>query len=421
MIDPTGRRIAGAIAAALLVAGVAAAQPHGTDLLSVDAGGRIWKTALDGTATSLLDTALPAHGLCLHHDNRALLFTQSTLSTLAPSGLYRYDPTTATRSTVFEGDDYAPFDVVQNADGDYVFTGMYRSGSTWTPGVFKYTGGVFSTIVTTVQLGVSLDRLNAGVTINLDTGNYLVVAGAYPNIGAQWVWDVSDQGAITTLGSTGNSRYSHVQDRRTGDVWISGYQTVYRLARGAAVHTTPITGPSNFYAIAADRVSDPTSLFYARTANKLLQIDVTNDVVVSLTTSQSGSTAYEAIFDRSRNIATVKTGAATWDIRLDFPGEGGRLYHLAMGLSGTRAPTTVSDGRRIHLVFDELALLTVAGELTGILDGSAGTLDPTGRATARLRLGWLPRVTTPFFLCAATFRPGGFGTITDPFVAKFVK
>ncbi len=421
MIDPTGRRIAGAIAAALLTAGLAGAQPHGTDLLSVDAGGRIWQTALDGTTTSLVDAALPAHGLCLHHDNRALLFTQSTLSTIAPSGLYRYDPTTPGVTTVFSSTQYVPFDVVQNADGDYVFTGMHRQAATWTPGVFKYTGGVFSTIATTVQLGVTLDRLNAGVSINLDTGNYLVVAGAYPNIGAQWVWDISDQGAITTLGSTGNSRYSHVQDRRTGDVYISGYQSVYQLARGTAVHTTPVTGPSNFYALAADRVSDPSSLLYARTANKILHIDATNDVVVSLTTSLSGSTAYEATFDRSRTIATVKTGPATWDIRLDFPGEAGRLYHLAMGLSGTRAPTTIADGRRIHLVFDKLALLTLAGELTGILDGSAGTLDANGRATARLRLGWLPQVTTPFFLCAATFKPGGFGTISDPFVAKFVK
>lgn len=401
----------------------ATTQPFGTDLMSVDAGGRLWRTGSAGTAQSLVVMPLPSHGLCMHHDNETFVFTQSTTAETSQTGIYAYNPVTMQTSTVFASSLFVPYDVVQNADGDYVFTGYARSGAQRDWGLFKFDATQsFSTIATTAQLGVTLSTLNSGVSININTGNYLVVAGAFPNIGSQFVWDIDDDGTFTTIGTTGNSRYSHVQDLRTGDLYISGFQTVFVLEHGEFNHKVYTTGPSNFYALAADRVSDPDVGLVARTATQVLTIDLKNDTVTSVTTNPSGSTTFEAVWDRSRNISTVKTGAATWDIKLDFPGEGGRLYLLGLSVTGTRPPTTIpSDGRKLFLNMDVLSDLTVNNLLHGIFHPGPGMLDANGRATARLNLAALPVIRTPIFMVAATFRQGGFGTITSPTAAKFVR
>ena len=55
-----------------------------------------------------------------------------------------------------------------------------RSKQTATgPGLFKLVGGNLTTIVTTVELGANVSNLNAGLSLNVRTGNYIVASGIY--------------------------------------------------------------------------------------------------------------------------------------------------------------------------------------------------------------------------------------------------
>jgi hypothetical protein len=67
-------------------------------------------------------------------------------------------------------------------------------------------------------------------------------------------------------------------------------------------------------------------------------------------------------------------------LRLDFPGEGGRAYVVAFGMSGPRPGVRLADGRPVPINPDALTWASVSGGLGSILRGTVGVLDPVGRA-----------------------------------------
>jgi len=57
-------------------------------------------------------------------------------------------------------------------------------------------------------------------------------------------------------------------------------------------------------------------------------------------------------------------------IHLSFPGDGGKAYALAIGLSGYTMGLNLADGRVIPLTFDFLAGLTARGPWPPFLTGN---------------------------------------------------
>ncbi|MBN2491241.1 MAG: hypothetical protein JXQ29_10385 [Planctomycetes bacterium] len=408
------RRHALLAAAILLILGpgMSFAQPSGADLLSVDSGGCLWKTTPTGNATRLLALPAVAHGLCVHHDNTLLYITQSG----SPGQIVQFDPVNRVVVTVFNSPTLTPYEVIQNADGDLVFTGA-APGPLF--GLFKLSGGQVSTIITTVQLGVQTTSLSAGLGINVDTGNYLLVGGAYAPWAGQKVWDVSDIGVVVTLGSSGNSRYSHTQDPDTGDIYIGGYQEIFVLKRGMPDANTLLFGPADFYAITMERSSAPQSVIVSRSAAYIHRIDVGSLAITSVIVPNSGSTTYETVFEQHRTLATVKTGPRRWQIKLNFgPSEARYRYLLALSLHGVRPAAKLPDGRRIHLMPDDLTVLSLRDQLPAYFNPGLGILDPAGCATGWLDVSTLPAppplFRLPVYIAALTVGPNGVSQISKP-------
>jgi len=87
-----------------------------------------------------------------------------------------------------------------------------------------------------------------------------------------------------------------------------------------------------------------------------------------------------------RDLTTMRTGKATWSIRVN-PGNGafaGKSYVVAASLSGARPAAALPDGRQVYLVPDAVTRLSLLGGLAPFLTGNQGTLDHQGQAGARL-------------------------------------
>jgi hypothetical protein len=112
----------------------------------------------------------------------------------------------------------------------------------------------------------------------------------------------------------------------------------------------------------------------------------------------------------------VKTGPRQWQIKLDFgTSEARHAYLIAMSLRGIRPAVRLPDGRRLHLVPDDLTVLTLKNQLPTIFDPGPCLLDARGEATGRLDLRKLPPLLgVPVFMAAMTVGPKGVGQISDP-------
>jgi len=100
----------------------------------------------------------------------------------------------------------------------------------------------------------------------------------------------------------------------------------------------------------------------------------------------TGTIAGEIAMLHQRDLATVRTGKATWSIQVN-PENGafaGKAYVVAASLSGARPAVALPDGRQVYLVPDALTQLSLAGGLAPFLTGNQGTLDSQGRASGRL-------------------------------------
>jgi len=86
-----------------------------------------------------------------------------------------------------------------------------------------------------------------------------------------------------------------------------------------------------------------------------------------------------------RDLATFRTGKATWDVGVS-PGSvhAGRSFVVAASLSGARPPVLMPDGREVYLVPDPLTALTVTGMSGPFLTRNIGTLGVRGTGIAKL-------------------------------------
>lgn len=71
-------------------------------------------------------------------------------------------------------------------------------------------------------------------------------------------------------------------------------------------------------------------------------------------------------------------------LHLSFPGEGGRDYVVGASLSGVSPGLPLADGRVVPVTFDGLTRLGLAGGIPGVLEGTLGRLDASGRAVVKV-------------------------------------
>jgi len=94
--------------------------------------------------------------------------------------------------------------------------------------------------------------------------------------------------------------------------------------------------------------------------------------------------------DRFRNVATERLGPGRWAVRLDFPGEVGKLYTFGVSVTGVRPGVPLADGRRLLFNPDAVTALGLSGQLGPILRGYAGQLDVAARARGVIDVGAAP-------------------------------
>ena len=248
--------VAWVLVAGVVLTGGVAAQPHNQDVISVDKAGRVWRTTVGGTATTLFQFPGIANCVRMAADNNDLIVTNSVSSATVPHGIYRLDPSNSSLTTLMALPAVTPFEVIQDQDGDLIFTGVSQA----TYGLWRHTIGStqIQKVIDLRGLGLTTAPLDGGLIRNLVTGNFLFTGGAFATRASSYLWDVSPNGVVTTIGPTVFVRYSIAQDHRTGDIYGSGWQDIHKINYATGQATTLITGPGDFYAIALDRASPRT-------------------------------------------------------------------------------------------------------------------------------------------------------------------
>lgn len=380
---------------------------------------------IDGTAVTTLFTQNRAiYGAAMDADNRHILFSLSSSSTSLNAGLYRLDPTTSSVSTVFDNPQHIPYDISITSEGDYLFTGLYSTSSSLRPsnyGLFRYSAGSGITTVATAQALGGAPALRAGVTVDIDTGNFIVPDASTSSFGRP-IWSIGLDGSITTLGTTQDNGYSVVQDIPSGDVYLGGYSNCYRLQRGSSTASSlwPQSGRGYFHAMELNEASARPRELVANYSSQQYRVALATNAVTTITLSAYPGIQYETFREERRNIQSFRTGTRTWDYFLSFPNAGGKGYAVALSVSGVRPGLPLGDGRWVQIYPDSVTVGTMSGALGFILKNATGFLDSQGRGVATLDLQNFPATAGLRVWAVAVVldpsAPRNVGAIADPTV-----
>lgn len=169
-------------------------------------------------------------------------------------------------------------------------------------------------------------------------------------------------------------------------------------------------------AIGLDRASSRSPRYAIPAYGAFLLFDVASASLSTLATPHNSF--FHVRPDRGLNLATQRLGKGYWSVNIDFPGEGGLAYVLAVSMSGIRPAVPLPDGRRICLLPDALTRAGLAGHLFPMLTGDTGYLDGVGRARATIDVSRYPIPGgIPIWLQVVTLDPKasfGMRTIADP-------
>jgi len=369
----------------LLLGASVAAQPHGTGLLVSDDQGQILRVGPSGGVTTVGKFAYGfLNMLAMDSDNRCVVAAHSPL--FANAQVLRVDLVTrAVLATVWDG---APLpspltwiDVDQ--DGDYLVMG----GGIFTPGIFLHVKRDGSAIRT--LFGGSTLNLLSSFTEDRASGDWIL--GDLGNVG-RIVRVNRDTGAPTHvigLPASGQHAYGMAQDPHRADIYVTraGETTKYDPLTNRVSRLSATAGEC----IAVDRSPGPNGalLYVARsgfpslgTLERLDRQGVNLGVVATTASAPMGMT-----FDRSRNLGPeLRTAPNHRIIRVSFPGDAGKPYVLALGLSGYTPGVSLPDGRVIPLNPDHLTLFTASRAVPPLLVGNIGVLDSNGEAVVTFNL-----------------------------------
>jgi len=401
-----------ALAVLFGLAAAGAAQPHGTDLIVGSTSGRIYRLTPTGTATTIgtFGSGL-MNMLTVDADNRHIVVLNTS-----PLQVLRIDPLAGRIvATVWSG---APFSgtiswIEMDQDGDYLVTDP-GSSSPRTSYLFKVKRD--GSGVTTIFQQVN--ALFNAFTVDKSRGDWII--GDF-NVRAMMKIDRSTRTVktIVPLGTTGLQ--GAVQDPQGLEVYVdaSSSASVVSYNPFTNVVTTLTTGlQTNSIGIDRSPAGDGTLLFVGLTNGTIQKVSRTGTNLGAI--GSVGGNPFGIAVDHGRNVAPqLVTAPNNRVIRLDFPGQPGRAYVLALSLSGYSPGVTLPDARVIPLNIDQLTLLTARSPLPPLLVNNIGILSAQGRATVQLDLNPL----TPFisgvriWMAALTLDPAaplGIGEISAP-------
>jgi len=407
-----------------LAAAPLSAQYHDAGVLSGSL--EIHLTSMNGSVKTLYDNPSALQGLTMDTDNRLVVFGDGG-SALGAHGLLKLDPVTQSVTTIISHANllYAPFDIVIDPSGDYVFTNRFAQQITptftqFSIGLFKYSPASksLSTIATTVSLGRA-GLWHGGLGVDIDTGDFIVQDR---DLTAQApLLRINPQGVIQTLATGLDPRYSITQDIRTGDWYSAAGGQILMVKKGTSTAQSLFPASSGYglhSVIAYDRASAANPRLVSRYRDQIYFVDPVARSVTSVALSQTTATPWEMAFYRGRNLASVSTGARRYDLKISFPTEGGMGYVIGVSLAGVRPGITLGDGRVISLSPDLFTIFTVGNLLPGIWSPGPLVLDANGEATARLDLTRFPAFNVPAWALAMVVDKGVIGTIGDPIVLR---
>jgi len=343
---------------------------------------------------------------------------RSVVSTLWSGPYNQGVPRSVTNITLNSDGDLAAYD--QTLDQFVVFDRIRKTWKAVTPPVISKKGGMG---------GFEWDKLNGG---------YYHASGQYDYEQALFKtsWDFKStsllaSGYLNVLAYYGGS----MLDDRT---WVSSSVRngtyLYVEPSKARWDTSPLTALGVFTEVSHEKYAAAGRGCYAgflawhSLANRgIAHVDISttphtvSTLIAGPYPNAVSSVVMEIVPLGERDLMTVRSGKSTWDVRIDpaVPYLAGRPYVLAASLAGAAPPIVLPDGREIFLVPDRLSLLTVRGAFAPFLTGNIGTLDSSGKASAKLDFTALGTVAngTPIHLCAIVFDPGGphgIGWVSDP-------
>ena len=393
-----------------------------------------------GLLTTLTSLSGYSDGFTMDVLNRKVVFTAETPSgpttlTGPASGIYRVDPATLGITTLAGPNSmvfHSPGKILVNQDGDYVFT-----NGTLTPSGLEYKllklsrhGSAVTTILSSTALGRKTS-FSGPISIDIDTGCYLVADQVNTSTLKYPVLRVDDQGNVTTF-CTGQSQaggwrlpWSLPQDHRTGSLVGPYGSFIYEVGPGSSGCTTLSTvSASVLEAVKFNLQTGPIQHWVASngvgTYQYLYFIERNTGTVTSIGVGQKNFSR-DIAFYQSRHTQTLKMAPHKWQILLSAPDFPGKNYALVASISGVRPGIALPDGRNININLDQALLLTLYNMMPALWNSGPGRLDANGEARGTLDLSYFGRLDLPLWiawLVLDPMAPGGIAFIPDTYVMR---
>ncbi len=324
------------------------------------------------------------------------------------AGLMRFDPNTQVITTLTT---VAPTQIGVDQNGDYLLARQNRID------VLGRASLQLTTLAQSTLIGTPY-----GMTTDIDTGDVVIESwngrltltrvsnGVVTSIYQQISTSIQTGGSVVQDASDGSFLAVHYLFSRT-----TRRVDLLKVQGGTLVSSLQASTGAMGGLVALDRVAEGKAVVPAGPG--LEQIDLGPFAVTSQIPMTSGF--LNALFpDRHRNLASVRTANRQWQLAMSFPGEAGRGYALAVGVSGVRGGVPLADGRVIQLALDPIAIASLSGALAPLVQNNVGTLGATGTAVATLDLSPLPpALSLRVWAIAVTIDPNApvpIATIADP-------
>ncbi len=213
--------------------------------------------------------------------------------------------------------------------------------------------------------------------------------------------------------------------------WLSGDAAPrdYRVvARGSATWTVGSATPAGALSdVTRERFAAPGRGFFAAQAGGtrgLVYVDAVAATTVALhvgTAATMPATVAEITPLFTRDLTTVRTGKATWDLRVRPAGGqfAGKSFRAVVSAAWPRPPVLLPDGRELFVGIDLLSVISARGPIPPFFSGNGGMLDATGSARARLDFSSIGEALDGVVLHFAAVvidpvAPSGIGWVCEP-------
>lgn len=178
--------------------------------------------------------------------------------------------------------------------------------------------------------------------------------------------------------------------------WLSGDAAPqdYRVVpRGATTWSFGSSTPAGALSdVTRERFAAPGRGFFAAQAagaRGIVYVDAVAATTVALhagTAATMPATVAELTPLFTRDVTTVRTGKATWDLVVRpagglFPG---KSFRAVVSAAWPRPPLLLPDGRELFVGIDLFSLISASGPIPPFFTGNGGMLDPSGTGRARL-------------------------------------